>query len=121
MPSRKISGKEAKNSKEFNEYILENLSLDEITGLIKGKGLYYRVQVEISFNGKRTILALSHLIWYLKNKVWPKDNSHIDHKDENPLNNKPDNLQELLVEEHNKKKYADNFGLNVHYRKQAKK
>jgi len=120
MPSKRVKGAEAKNSEEFKEYILKTFQVNIEKGLVEGKGLYYKVHVEIAYKAKRSVISLSHLVWFLTHKKWPKDKHHIDHKDGNPLNNRPDNLDELTIEEHTNKKYGDNIGVSKSYRKQAK-
>lgn len=108
------------------KWIDDNLVYNPLTGYIKnyytnstigwqGKHDYWYVNIKIGdgFREKRNVKA-SHVAWYLSYGYWP--NKTIDHKDQNRLNDKLDNLRLLSEREQqwnrsNKSKYYPGVSL----------
>ena len=99
-----------RKSEEFKKYILDHYSLNEVTGEITLKGSYARLKIEIVHKKQTVTMTYAHLVFFLKNKNWPKEGMHIDHKDDNPFNNHPDNLIELTVKENHAKRRGKSNG-----------
>lgn len=102
----KLRGKnyQIRQSNEFQEYLLDTLEIDYEKGSVKTKKVYCSIYVNIGFKSETVSIPLSQLVFFLKNKRWPKDEHHIDHKDDDPLNNHPDNLQEITKKDNWAKK-----------------
>lgn len=106
-------------SKQMEGAILSKIKYNE-TGNIwvetsEDDRFYIAIKVTIRYRNETISLALSRLIFFLANKIWPAKNKHIDHIDDNPLNNSPSNLQEITVAENMFKKRGkgnSRFGKN---------
>lgn len=92
--ARRKQGYVNKQSEEFIKFILDNYTLDESTGNINTK-IYTYIYISVGFKSNTLSVPYSHLVWLLKHKKWPTDGFNIDHIDDNPLNNRPDNLEEI--------------------------
>lgn len=109
MAERRHNYKELKNNTEFQQHLLKIYSVDTEKGVLKGP-CYHHVGVSLYFKGKIFRLTSSHLVWFLTYKVWPREGYEIDHKDDNSLNNRPDNLQELTKADNNAKRKGKTTG-----------
>lgn len=102
------NGYKLRNSVEFENYIRDNIVLDESNGQLHAYRISAAVSVTIQFNGKSVCVPYSYLVWFLKNKKWPNPTKQLDHIDDRPFNNKPSNLQEITQEENNAKRKGKN-------------
>ena len=105
MAKKRGENYQSRYDENFKKFLRENLSFDE-TGQLKSK-VYVQVYIGIKGGGrnsKNIAIPVSHLSWFLSRGEWPRDGYTIDHKDDNSLNNKPDNLQELTIEDNMAKK-----------------
>ena len=103
---RRKQGYVTKQTKEFQEYVKSVFDLTEDRlgfSYLKNSG-YCSVYANIGFKGNTLSVPISHLIWLLKYGVWPKDRMHLDHIDDDPLNNKWNNLKEVTHKENQAKK-----------------
>lgn len=114
-----------KHDPDFMELLAKHGSLDEATGNIRFDGMYASVHIDISHKGSVVSVPHSHAVWFLKYRQWPKDGYQIDHVDNDPMNNAPDNLAEITHEKNQHKrrgrtvsriygtgKYG--YGINLH-------
>lgn len=74
---------------------------------------YKNVHISLSMNSKKRQYRLSRLIWETFNGIIPAG-YHIDHIDNNQLNNRLDNLQRLTLADNNRKRWKDNPQLKSH-------
>ena len=78
--------------------------LEYTDGGLKLKGMYASIHVDIAHKGSITSVPYSHLVWFANKGAWPKEGYHLDHIDDDPLNNHIDNLQELTHTENQEKR-----------------
>ena len=100
---RRKQGYITKQSPEFIDFILGNFKVDNDKGDII-TDIYCSAYVNIGFKGNTVSIPISHLVWLIIHKRWPQDGSHIDHIDDDPLNNRPSNLREVTQKENQAKK-----------------
>lgn len=93
-----------KNDPDFTKMVEEHIQLDAKTGQIKLNGLYANLCLNIGWKGQLVVVPYSHIVWLLTRKRWPKNGLHVDHINDNPLDNRPENLQELTEENSHKKR-----------------
>jgi len=74
---------------------------------------YRNVHIKLSKDGEHKIFRLSRLVWETFHGKIPAK-LHVDHIDNDPTNNKLDNLQLLSVTENNRKRWKDNPKLKSH-------
>ena len=83
---------------KMNENLFINLETQQVTNLFTGKVLKQRINndgymvINFVFDGVSRNLRLHRLFFYLHNRYLPK---LVDHKDNNPKNNKVENLRDL--------------------------
>ena len=83
---------------KMNENLFINLETQQVTNLFTGKVLKQRsnndgyMVINFVFDGVSRNLRLHRLFFYLHNRYLPK---LVDHKDNNPKNNKVENLRDL--------------------------
>jgi DNA-binding XRE family transcriptional regulator len=99
-----MSMKAKKQEADFQATLRKHAKLDETTGDIKFDGLYASCYINVCW--KRGIISLphAHIVWFLKHGRWPVEGMIIDHKNDDPMDNRPDNLQELTHTENQKKR-----------------
>lgn len=88
---------------EFMKFLLEHVAVDE-TGKLSVKDCYSHLGFNIGWNGTLVSVTYANLVFFLKNGRWPKPGHHIDHIDDDSLNNRPDNLQEITEAENQAKR-----------------
>jgi hypothetical protein len=93
-----------KHEADFQAALKKHVRLDEATGDIKFDGLYASCYVNVCWKGGIISLPHAHLVWFLKHGRWPAEDMIIDHKNDDPMDNRPDNLQELTHTENQKKR-----------------
>lgn len=86
--------------------------------------------MEIIYKKQVVVIPYSHFVWYIKYKRWPTKGLHVHHKDDDPLNNHPDNLEELSAKENHKKRRGKTngrygsgkygYGISIGYGKKTK-
>ena len=93
-----------KRDPEFMERLAECGRLDEETGGVRFEGMY--VAAHFYFKEKNGAFAVpcSHVVWFLKHGRWPKDGYQLDHINDDSLDNRPANLQEMTKEDNQAKR-----------------
>ncbi len=112
---------------EFMAFLQKHVSVDD-TGKLMIRDCYAHLGFNIGWNGTLVSVTYANLVFFLKKGRWPKPGHHIDHIDDDSLNNRPDNLQEITEAENQAKrrgrkvyrsygggKYG--YGFNVHHDK----
>ena len=93
-----------KREPEFMKMLAKHASLNEDTGEIKFNNLYGNLCVNIGWKGSIIVVPYSHIVWFLKYGRWPKEGFVLDHINDDPLDNRPVNLQEMTEEQNQKKR-----------------
>jgi hypothetical protein len=96
--------KVSKHDPEFMELLRKTAKLDRSTGNLRFEGMYVSTFLNFGFGGNIVSAPHSHVVWFLEHGRWPDADKVIDHRDDEPMNNAPDNLQELTHEENQKKR-----------------
>ncbi len=117
-----------KNDPAFTKMVQDHIKLNEETGVLSLHGVYANLCVNIGWKGKLIVVPYSHIVWLLKHGQWPRAGFHVDHINDDPLDNRPGNLSEITEGENQKKrrgrmvyrsygkgKYG--FGMGVHHDK----
>ena len=89
---------------EFERFLKENAILDEITGQIKMKDGYAYLGFNVNWGGTLYSMTYANAVWFLKWGKWPQPGHNIDHINDDPLDNRPENLQEITTIENHKKR-----------------
>lgn len=92
-----------RNDPEFMEFFKKHASVDK-NGNIKVKDCYANLGFNIGFKGCPVNVTYANAVWFLTHGRWPKPGHHIDHIDDDSLNNAPDNLQEITEAENQAKR-----------------
>lgn len=92
-----------RDNPEFMQFFKDHVSVDEI-GKLTVNDCYAYLGFNLSWNGKPVSVTYANAVWFLTHGSWPKAGHHIDHIDDDPLNNRPDNLQEITEAENHKKR-----------------
>lgn len=87
-----------RNDPEFMEFFKKHASVDE-TGHISVKDCYANIGLNIAFKNCPVNVTYANAVWFLTYGKWPKPGYHIDHIDDDSINNRPDNLQEITETE----------------------
>src|SRR5882672_5515167 len=93
-----------KDDSDFIKLIKEHVTLDPDTGLLSFNNLYAQMSFTITFKGKKIVITYAHIVWLLSRGVWPIKGYHVDHINDNPQDNRPNNLQELTEDDSHKKR-----------------
>ena len=93
-----------RNDPEFEKFFMKHASLDEATGKITVKDCYAHLGFNMAWQGKIISVTYANAVWFLKKGRWPKPGHHIDHVNDDPLDNSPDNLQEITAAENQAKR-----------------
>lgn len=93
-----------KDDPDFIKLIKERVKLDPETGLLSFNKLYAQMSFTITFKGEKIVTTYAHLVWLLSRGAWPTKGTHVDHINDNPQDNRPENLQELTEEDSHKKR-----------------
>lgn len=112
---------------ELMAFLKSHVSVDE-AGKLTVKDCYAHLGFNITWKGSLVSVTYANLVFFLKEGRWPKPGYHIDHIDDDSLNNRPDNLQEITEAENQfkrrgKKVYRSygkgkyGHGMSVHHDK----
>jgi hypothetical protein len=93
-----------KNDVEFMEVLNEHVGLNESTGNLSFTNLYASIYINIGWRGSVVSVPYSHVVWFKKHGRWPNEGLTIDHINNDPMDNRPVNLQELTIEENQKRR-----------------
>ena len=93
-----------KEDLEFQEVMRNCVTLDEQTGSIKVNGIYASCYINFGWKGSVVSIPVSHVVWFKKHDRWPQNGLNIDHVNDDPMDNHPDNLQELSMADNHKKR-----------------
>ena len=74
---------------------------------------YKNVHISLCVSGRKKQYRLSRLVWEAFKVAIPQG-YHVDHIDNNQLNNRLDNLQLLTLADNNRKRWKDNPDLKSH-------
>lgn len=112
-----------RNDPEFMVFFKKHAKVDE-NGWIKVIDCYANLGFNIGFKGCPVNITYANAVWFLTHGRWPKPGHHIDHIDDDSMNNRPDNLQEITEEanhfkrrgrkvyrSYGKGKYGHGFGI----------
>lgn len=95
--------KSKKRDPQFEELLKKTTTVDA-SGNLKVKGMYASTYINFGFGAGIISVPVSHVVWFLTHGRWPDDDKHIDHRDDDSMNNAPFNLQELTQVENQKKR-----------------
>jgi hypothetical protein len=108
-----------KHDPEFEKVVKEHMVLDHETGNIKLNGIYASLHVTVSWKGSGLQIPYSHIVWLLTYGKWPAPGAHLDHKNDDPFDNRPSNLEETTEEKNQFKRrgriVSRNYGKNSKY------
>jgi HNH endonuclease len=93
-----------KYNQKFMDRLRECAVLDEETGVVAFTDMYAVSHLNMSWGGTTVATPYSHVVWFLKHGRWPRKGYHIDHINDNPFDNRPENLQEITEQENHKKR-----------------
>lgn len=94
----------SKHDPDFMKHLVENTALDEKTGSLKFNNLYVAVHLNFAWKSNKVFLPHSHIVWFLTRGKWPREGYVIDHINDDPQDNRPENLQELTQAESQSKR-----------------
>lgn len=89
---------------EFMNFLQKNVQLEPETGKLTFSNIYASLAINISWGGNLIPIPYSHVVWLLTHGTWPKPGNHVDHKNDNPMDNRPINLAEMTEAENQKKR-----------------
>lgn len=117
-----------KRNPEFTAIIKQHVMVDNKTGLLSFNNIYGNMCINFGWKGEIIVVPYSHVVWLLNKGDWPTEGMHVDHINDDPLDNRYENLQELTGFESQKKrrgravyrsygtgKYG--YGIGVHHDK----
>lgn len=88
---------------EFEKFFLDHATVDA-EGKITVKDWYAHLGFNVTWKGSLISVTYANAVWFLTHGKWPREGYHIDHIDDDPLNNRPDNLQEITAIENQRKR-----------------
>jgi Mor family transcriptional regulator len=66
--------------------------------------MYASVALNVGWKGGVIPIPYSHVVWFLTHGRWPKEGWHLDHKNDDAIDNRPDNLDEQTEQDNQKKR-----------------
>lgn len=87
---------------EFMEFFKKHVYLED--GVLKTRDCYAHLGFNLHFKNSVWSVTYANAVWFLTRGEWPKPGYHIDHINDDSLDNHPDNLQELTPIENQSKK-----------------
>ena len=87
------------NAKKYDPRFMELFKrcarLDPETGNLRFEGLYVSAYLNVGWEGSVISIPFSHAVWFLTHGQWPREGYLIDHINDDPMDNRPSNHQEL--------------------------
>lgn len=83
-----------RDNPEFEKFFKEHASVDE-NGKITVNDCYAWLGFNMSWGGETISVTYANAVWFLAHGEWPKPGYHVDHKNDDSLDNSPVNLQEI--------------------------
>ena len=93
-----------KHDPELIAFLLKNVKLNSTTGALRFNNLYASVHIDICWKGTVVSVPYSHVVWLKIKKRWPQKGFCIDHKNNEAMDNRPLNLQEITETENHEKR-----------------
>lgn len=93
-----------KNDPEFMQFLKDHVCVDYKTGKLTVKDCYAYLGFNLSWKGKPVSVTYANAVWFLTHGEWPKPGHHIDHINDDSLDNRPANLQEITEAENQAKR-----------------
>jgi HNH endonuclease len=93
-----------KHDPELISVLRASVTLDEATGNLKFDGIYASMHIDIGWKGSVVSVPHSHVVWLMKHGRWPRDGFNLDHENDDPMDNRPDNLKEVTRAENQRKR-----------------
>jgi hypothetical protein len=99
-------GTKAVNKRDpaFTRAVLDTMRLDPKTGSLRFEGMYVSAHLDIGWKGSVVSVPVSHVVWLAAHGRWPAEGLHLDHLDNDPLNNKLANLAEVTHTENQRRR-----------------
>lgn len=94
--------KQLKRRPEFMKLVREHMHLDP-GGVIKTQ-TYANLVLNICWDGKALPVPYSHVVWFLSKGDWPREGYVLDHINDDPLDNRIENLREVTEAENHMKR-----------------
>ncbi len=90
---------------EFMELLPQVCSLDPTTGkLTFNTKMYASVALNIGWKGGVLPVPYSHVVWFLTHGAWPHEDNQVHHLNNDPIDNRPDNLSEEDILRHQRRR-----------------
>ncbi len=89
---------------DFEKILRVCAKLDPNTGNVRFENIYASVSINVGFKGSVVSISQASLVWFLTKGRWQKEGYHIDHINDDPMDNRPSNLQELTAADNHAKR-----------------
>lgn len=100
----RVKLKTKRSNPEFEKFFKEHASVDPRTGKIQVKDCYAYLGFNMNWGSDLMSMTYANAVWFLTYGNWPQPGYNIDHINDDPLDNRPDNLQEITTIENHKKR-----------------
>lgn len=91
--------REKREDPEFMAAMKKHAELDAETGTIKFNDIYASVSINVCWKGGIVSVSYAHLVWLLTHGRWPKEGLIVDHINNDAMDNRPCNHQEITEKE----------------------
>ncbi len=92
-----------KHNEAFKEVLRKHARLKEDRTIVFD-GIYASLHVDVCWNNTVVTFPCSHLVFFLTHNRWPNAGMVLDHVNNNPFDNRLENLAEITEIENHKKK-----------------
>jgi hypothetical protein len=99
-----MSMKAKKQDAEFQAALRKYGTFNRETGTVKFKDMYVSCYANVCWKGGIISIPLAHLSWFYEHGKWPADGMVIDHVNDDPMDNRPENLREITQAENQEKR-----------------